>query len=724
MSTTVKMTYERVFQQLRQGGQPMSFRALCAALEITEKSDKRQLTGVLEALANEGRVLVNRHGDYGVVEQMDLLRGVVLGHRDGYGFLKTERPGPDWFLPPRQMARVFPGDRVLARPGGHDRRGREKASIVEVLERNTEALAGRLKIDAGISYLVPENPQISQQVLIPPDQRNGANNGDIVQVRITRQPERDAQPLATVERVLGDELDVATRIDVAITDFGLPREFPAAVLREVENLPRPSLDKHGRDMREIPFVTIDGADAKDFDDAVFARRTPKGWRLWVAIADVSRYVRPGTALDREAQARATSVYFPGRVIPMLPPVLSDDLCSLRPDEDRYALIAELVISAEGQLRSSRFYPGLIRSRARLIYDDVAAELDAPDSRHPHINTLRTLSSLFEALHAARQVRGALDFEGREVFFDIGNDGHLRAIRPVTRNRAHRLIEECMIMANVAAARFLRNRKLQALNRVHPPPPADALDDFRKFLAEWGLKLGGRNKPRPKHYQAVLDSVAGKPEAVLVQGALLRTLSQAVYSPDTDGHFGLALDDYAHFTSPIRRYPDLNVHRTIKWALKEGAGAVEPDDGEALQVLGVHCSERERNAEQAGWNVVEALKCEYLEGRVGETFEGEVVGVTNFGLFVEIDTVRISGLVHISSLGRDYFQHEPEFHRLRGERSGQMFRLGDRMKVRLARVDSQERKIDFEPLAHRPLIGYSRGIGAKGRDQQANQWKEL
>ena len=720
----MKMTQDRVFQLLRQAGQPMSFRALCAELEVSEKAQKRQLTGLLEALANEGRVLVNRHGDYGVVEQMDLLRGVVLGHRDGYGFLKTERPGPDWFLPPRQMSRVFPGDRVLARSGGQDRRGRDKASIVEVLERNTHELAGRLKLDAGVSWLVPENPQFNHQILVPPDQRGGAVDGDIVRVQITRQPERDAPPLARVERVLGQDLDVSTRIDIAITDFGLPREFSEQVMQEVANLPRPSLDEHGRDKRDIPFVTIDGIDAKDFDDAVYARRTPKGWRLWVAIADVSRYVRPGTALDREAQARATSVYFPGRVIPMLPPVLSDDLCSLRPDQDRYALIAELVISNEGQLRSSRFYPGLIRSRARLVYDDVAAELDNPKSKHPHIATLRTLSSLYEALHAARKVRGALDFEGREVFFDIGDDGRLRSIQPVTRNRAHRLIEECMIMANVAAARFLRNRKLAALNRVHPAPPLDSLEDFRKFLTEWGLKLGGRNKPGPKHYQAVLEAVSEKPEAVLVQGALLRTLSQAVYSPDSDGHFGLALDDYAHFTSPIRRYPDLNVHRTIKWALQEGAGAVEPDDDEALQVLGVHCSERERNAEQAGWNVVEALKCEYLEGFVGETFEGEVVGVTNFGLFVEIDTVRISGLVHISSLGRDYFQHEPEFHRLRGERSGQMFRLGDRMKVRLARVDSQDRKIDFEPLAHRPLIGYSRGIGAKGREQQANQWREL
>ncbi len=722
MST--KITEDTVFSVLRKAGLPMSFRALCEALGIADKADKRHTTTVLEELVNQGRVLVNRHGDYGLVEQMDLLRGVVLGHRDGYGFLKTDQAGPDWFLPPRQMDLVFPGDRVLARPAGRDRRGRDKASIVDVLERNTQQLAGRFKTEADMAWLVPENGQINHHVLIPPDRRGDAKDGDVVRVDILRQPDRNVQPMGAVQQVLGADLDVSTRIDIVVTDFGLPRDFPAEVEAELKALPRPQLDKHCRDARDIPFVTIDGIDAKDFDDAVYARSTPKGWRLWVAIADVSRYVRPGTALDKEAQARATSVYFPGRVIPMLPPVLSDDLCSLRPDQDRHALIAELVINHEGQLRSSQFYPGLIRSRARLVYDDVAQVLEQNNRKHPQAEGLFTLNDLYKVLVSARSQRGALDFEGREVFFDVGEDGFLHDIQPVTRNRAHRLIEECMILANVAAARYLRKRKLPALNRVHPPPPLDTLQDFRSFLAEWGLKLGGRNKPGTAHYQAVLQQVADQPQAPLVQGALLRTLSQAVYAPDYDGHFGLALEDYAHFTSPIRRYPDLNVHRTIKWALGVGAGGVEPPEQTTLQDLGAHCSQRERHAEQAGWAVVEALKCEFLEGHLGEEFEGEIVGVTNFGLFVEIERVRASGLVHISSLGRDYFVHEPEYHRLRGDRSGVTYRLGDCMRVRLTRVDAQERKIDFEPLAHRPLVANSRGAGKKARAQQTDQWREI
>ncbi|MGJ8668600.1 MAG: ribonuclease R [Oceanococcus sp.] len=719
-----KITQDGVFSALRQAGLPLSFRALCEKLEIAEKADKRSTTSVLEDLVSQGRVLVNRQGDYALVEEMNLLRGVVIGHRDGYGFLKTEQAGPDWFLPPRQMDLVFPGDRVLARSAGRDRRGREKASVVDVLERNTVEMAGRFKCEADLAWIVPENPQIHHQVLIPKDHRGEAKDGDVVRVKILRQPDRNAQPLGAVQQVLGAELDVSTRTDIVVTDFGLPRAFPEAVEAEVKNLPRPQVDRHCRDARDIPFVTIDGIDAKDFDDAVFARSTPKGWRLWVAIADVSRYVRPGTALDQEAQARATSVYFPGRVIPMLPPVLSDDLCSLRPDQDRHALIAELVVGSDGHLRSSKFYPGLIRSRARLVYDDVAQMLEQDDHTHPQAESLFTLNELFEVLAQVRGQRGALDFEGREVFFDVGDDGFLHDIKPVTRNRAHKLIEECMILANVAAARYIRKRKLLALNRVHPPPPADTLQDFRRFLAEFGLSLGGRNKPGPEHYQAVLSEVADQPFAPLVQGALLRTLSQAVYSPESDGHFGLALDDYAHFTSPIRRYPDLNVHRTIKWALGVDAGGVEPGSEESLQDLGAHCSERERHAEQAGWAVVEALKCEFLESRVGEEFEGEIVGVTNFGLFVEIERVRASGLVHISSLGRDYFSHEPEYHRLRGERTGQVFRLGDRMRVRLSRVDAQERKIDFEPLAHKPLVADSRRTGKAERAKKTHEWREL
>ncbi len=712
-----KFTQQSILEQLKRAGQPLSFRALCERLSVAGKAEKRQVTPLLEELVSAGTVLINRNGDYGLVQEMQLLRGRVMGHADGYGFLRTEQGPPDAFLPPRQMSLVFPGDVVLARPAGADRRGREKVSIVDVLERNTQELAGRYHEEAGVSWVVPDNPQTTHQVLIPPDRRGGARNGELVRVRITRQPERDLQPMAAVEDVLGSTMNVATRIDIAITEFGLPREFPPAVIAELRDVQRPALTADCRDCRNIEFVTIDGADAKDFDDAVHAVATAKGWRLWVAIADVSRYVTPGSALDGEARERGTSIYFPGRVIPMLPPALSDDLCSLRPDEDRHALICEMLIDHDGQLRSSKFFPGLIRSRARLIYDDVARVLNQGEA-HPQAGSLKVLHGLFEVLHAARQERGALDFEGREVFFDVGDDGCLQDIRPLQRNVAHRMIEECMIMANVAAARYLRRHKLHSLNRIHPAPPLDSLADFRRFLAEWGLVLGGRQAPGPEHYQAVLQAVAGTPQATLVQGALLRTLSQAQYSPAMEGHFGLALADYAHFTSPIRRYPDLMVHRAIKWRLQaEAVNEQAPWSFDAMEKLGAHCSDRERRADQASWSVIEALKCEFLAGMVGQEFTGEIVGVTNFGLFVELDAYRASGLVHISSLGRDYFVHEPTLHRLRGDRSGVMYRLGDQMKVRLVRADAQERKIDFEPLAHRSLLGGKAG-------SESSQWRDL
>ena len=716
---SLKITHKSVLEHLQAAGQPLSFRALCERLGVISKSEMRQLTPVLEDMVADGQILVNRKGDYGLVRQMRLIRGQVMGHPDGYGFLRPDEGSGDWFLPPRQMSQVFPGDVVLARPAGADRRGREKASIVDVLERHTHELAGRYHQESGISWVVADNPQITQQMLVPPDARGEARNGELVRVRIMRQPKRNEQPIAAVQEVLGSTLNVSTRIDIAITEFGLPREFPEAVDKEMRKVARPRLTDDCEDARKVPFVTIDGVDAKDFDDAVHVARTPKGWRLRVAIADVSRYVRPGTALDAEARNRATSIYFPGRVIPMLPPALSDDLCSLRPDEDRHALICEMQIGRDGQLRSSRFFPALIRSRARLIYDDVA-EVVEKNLKHPQAKALQTLHELFEVLHAARQQRGALDFEGREVFFDVDDEGHLQDIRPLQRNVAHRMIEECMIIANVAAARFLRRHKLHSLNRIHAPPPADTLADFRRFLAEWGLVLGGRQQPGPEHYQAVLEAASHTPQAALVQGALLRTLSQAQYSPASEGHFGLALADYAHFTSPIRRYPDLMVHRAIKWQLShQGVNQKAPWSFEEMQQLGAHCSERERRADQAGWSVIEALKCEFLADRVGEEFEGDIVGVTNFGLFVEIPEYRASGLVHISSLGRDYFVHEAAQHRLRGERSGKIFRLGDQMKVRLVRADAQERKIDFEPLAHRSPLGK----GPAG-SSESQQWREL
>mgnify|MGYP000300694617 CR=1 FL=1 len=505
---------EIVAKALAQAGEPMSFPALSEVLGIEAKTDKQQLTSILQGLSEQGEVLKNRRGHYGLVKQMDLIRGRVLGHADGYGFLRPDEGEGDWFLPPRQMEKVFPGDSVLVRSGGQDRRGRDQAEIVEVLERRTHSLVGRFRSEAGTHWVEPDNPQISHRLLVAADERGEAQPGDLVQVSVQRQPAARTPPLARIDKVLGTTLNAEMRVDVAVIDFGLPQEFPPAVLAETRDVVRPQLQPDCSDARDLPFVTIDGADAKDFDDAVHARRTRGGWTLWVAIADVSRYVRPGTALDREAQERATSAYFPGRVVPMLPPALSDDLCSLRPDEDRHALICEMKISNKGEIGAAQFSAGLIRSRARLIYEEVAEVLEQ-GADHPQRPLLQELQALYEALFKARQRRGALDFEGREVRFAFDDKGLVADILPVQRTIAHRLIEECMIAANVAAARHLRRAKLPCLNRIHAPPAADNLADFRAFLGEWGLSLGGQQDPQPGDYQAVLDQVAGRPEAVVI-----------------------------------------------------------------------------------------------------------------------------------------------------------------------------------------------------------------
>jgi ribonuclease R len=516
----------------------------------------------------------------------------------------------------------------------------------------------------------------------------------VVTVDFLAQPAPHAQPIGRVAEVLGHHADPGMEIEIAVRKFDLPHEFSKRALAQAHSLPDSvqTEDLHNRrDLRTLEFVTIDGETARDFDDAVFARREQgegkRGWRLWVAIADVSHYVRLGDALDRDARERGTSVYFPRRVIPMLPEKLSNGLCSLNPDVDRLAMVCEMAITPQGEIARYQFYAGVIRSHARLTYTEVWNKLStgtAPEH-------LRVLYELFHALFAERTRRGAIDFDTLETRMVFDVRGKIERIVPEPRNDAHRIIEECMLAANVCAGNLLHGRKQPVLYRVHDAPAADKVAALRDFLGELGLQLPGGEIPRPKDYARLLERIRKRPDFGLLQTILLRSLKQAVYSPSNVGHFGLAFDAYVHFTSPIRRYPDLLVHRAIKAALAQRKYAEE--DWEAL---GRHCSETERRADEASRDVENWLKCYYMRDHVGGTFSGSITGVVPFGLFVTLDDYFVDGLVHISELGRDYFQFDAARHLLLGERSGRRYRLADRMTVKLVRVDLETRKIDFVP----------------------------
>ncbi|MGA7985652.1 MAG: ribonuclease R, partial [Burkholderiales bacterium] len=573
---------------------------------------------------------------------------------------------------------------------GRDPRGRPSGEIVEVLERATRRIVGRLHAEHGVMFLVPEDRRIAQDILVPPKEAGRAKAGEVVTVELVAQPSKHAQPIGRVAEVLGNYTDPGMEIEIALRKFDLPHEFSKKSLAAARALPEEVREEDladRRDLRELGFVTIDGETAKDFDDAVHAVRDGRGFRLWVAIADVSHYVRHGEPLDADALERGTSVYFPRRVIPMLPEKISNGLCSLNPEVDRLAMVCEMMITPKGVVARYEFYPAVIRSRARLTYNQVWEWLSS--GRAPAY--LQTLYEVYGRLAEERRRRGAIDFETLETRMVFDAQGKIEKIVPEARNDAHRLIEECMLAANFSAGNLLSERSQPVLYRVHDVPAPEKVSALRDFLAELGLQLPGGEVPRPKDYAQLLDKIRSRPDFTLLQTILLRSLKQAVYSPDNAGHFGLAFEAYLHFTSPIRRYPDLLVHRAIKACLKG-----RRYEGVDWDALGLHCSDTERRADEASRDVENWLKCFYMKEHVGGVFTGAVTGVTSFGLFVTLDDYFVDGLVHISELGRDYFQFDPARHMLLGERSGQRFRLADRMKVKLVRVDLETRKIDFVP----------------------------
>jgi ribonuclease R len=686
--------------------QALSFMDICHLVNANDEDSRVGIQRRLRAMEREGQILFNRNKKYEVADQSDLIKGRIIGHRDGFGFLAKEGGGKDLFIPIGQMQIYLPGDLVLAKETNASSKGRTEAKIVRLVEPRVEAIVGRYYVENGVGIVVPDDSRICHEIFILGGQNQGARQGNVVVVEITERPRHRRNAVGKVTEVLGDHLAPGMEIEMALRTFDIPHQWPQGVKRQIKKLSEVVEEKAkvGRiDLREMPLVTIDGEDARDFDDAVFCQPNDAGgWTLWVAIADVSYYVRNGTALDEEAQNRGTSVYFPDQVVPMLPEALSNGLCSLNPDVDRLCMTCEMSVDSKGKLENYRFYEAVMNSKARLTYTKVAAILEGDPELHkryqgfvPH---LRELYSLFKVLRKARQGRGAIEFETQESKFVFNAQRKIDHIVPIVRNDAHKLIEECMIMANVATASFLQEHKAEGLYRIHDEPDADRLLAFKSYLSEVGIQHDLGDDVTPGLLGRVLSKVGERPDQELIQTMLLRSMKQAVYDRENIGHFGLALEAYAHFTSPIRRYPDLIVHRAIKAVLKKKNG--EKTEGaknysvEEVEALGESCSMAERRADDATRDVSDWLKCEFMQDHVGDSFDGVIASVTNFGFFVRLTEFHIDGLVHITSLGGDYYHFDEVKQRLVGESRGVVYRLGDELSVKVAAVNLDDRKIDF------------------------------
>ncbi|MCD6055190.1 MAG: rnr [Gammaproteobacteria bacterium] len=697
---------EHILDYLQQQDKPIVFKPLAAALNLNTPEQLDALSRRLRAMERDGQLLQNRKGQYCIIDKLDLIRGRVIGHRDGYGFFSPEEGGDDLFLNARQMQQVLHNDEVLVRASRMNQRGRQEATIVEVLSHNTQSVVGRYYEEGGVGFVEPSHQQITQDVMIAQSSVLKPAPGQIVVAKIIKQPTFRHQPLGEITEILKRDLAVDLTIDVAIRSYHLPFEWEAAALEEAQHLGEEvaERDKTSReDLRHLPLVTIDGIDAKDFDDAVYCEPLPKGgWRLIVAIADVSFYVKPDSALDKEAQLRGNSVYFPRRVLPMLPESLSNGLCSLKSNVDRLCLVCDMTITAQGKLTQSRFYHGIMQSQARFTYEEVTALLNNERSAHtkryaallPHLNHLH---SLYLALLSSRNKRGAIDFHFVESYFEFDEKGQIAAIKPRERTVAHRIIEECMLAANVSTARFLIEHEIPALFRIHPAPGEDKLTQLRDFLKPLGLDLKGGSKPEPLHYAKLLETVMTRTDAALIQMVILRSLSQAVYGAENQGHFALSYEAYGHFTSPIRRYPDLIVHRAISHLVSQSKSKKQTFSYTPAMMsrLGEHCSMTERRADEATRSVGDWLKCEFMRDKVGNVYSGMVTSVTGFGLFVQLDEIFIDGLVHITALPEDYYQFDPVQHCLIGRRFQKRYCLGDKLKVSVSRVNVDAKQIDLD-----------------------------
>ncbi len=702
---------EFILDTLEKLGCPVSQKKLITLFKITNTQTVQALSYRLKAMIRDAQLMLDRRGRYCLLERLTVVCGRIVGHPDGFGFLIPEDGTEDLFIPPQEMRCVMHGDRVLARKAGKDYRGRETGIIHEVVERYNQTVVGKVFREHDLYFLEPDSKRLPNAVYLPkemlPKEIIKASPEKlaekIVLVEIIDFPTKRVQAIGRVIQVLGKVMAPGMEIDVAIHAHNLPDSWSDETTAMVKKLPKEvrvdkNLLKNRQDLRHLPFVTIDGEDAKDFDDAVYAepvKRSRGSWRLYVAIADVSHYVKADTSLDQDAYRRGNSVYFPGRVIPMLPKILSDELCSLKPKVDRLCMVCEMVISDQGVLKKYEFYRAVIHSKARITYTEAANDLRQEQGEY--YSFLQNLYSVYKILLSARKERGALDFETTETRIIFDENKKIERICPSERNEAHRLIEECMLMANVATARFLKKNKIPALFRVHSEPSPDKMKNLKEFLQEMGVAFTGAKKITTQHYCQVLERIESRPDKHLIQTVLLRSMSQAVYSEENTGHFGLAYPAYTHFTSPIRRYPDLLTHRAIGWILDQQPVAEYAYTEKLMKSLGQHCSDTERRADDAVREVVAWLKCEFLQDKLGQEFTGRISSVTGFGIFVELDEIYVEGLVHVTGLKNDYYRFDAAKHRLLGEHTRIVYRLGDRVKVRVSRVNLDERKIDLDLL---------------------------
>ncbi len=716
--------------------QPVTCKQIHAQFNLKLKAAEDALSGRLERMQRHGIVTKDRRGRYALPQKTDVVNGRVSGHANGYGFVMVDGDAEDLFLSPRQMHKVLHGDRVLARCKRIDERGRKEGVVIEVMIDRRREIVGHFHVENGASFVLPHDARYARDITIPSACRHGAEHGDMVVATIVRHPVEHPHAAGKIVEVLGKRRQPGMQTEIAIRKYAIPTDWPAEVSAQLKSMHRalqgvaPAPRRH--DLRDLPLVTIDSEQAKDFDDAVYCEPRGDGWRLVVGIADVSHYVKPDTALDREACKRGNSVYFPTRVLPMLPPELANGICSLNPEQDRYCLVCDMHCNAAGEITRYQFYPALMRSQARLTYTIVhkIVEQREAELRHrwrqlaPHLDNLY---AIYQLLAAQRRQRGSIDFEFPEADIQFDRQQKISCITRRQRNQAHRLIEECMLAANVCAARYVRQHLgNQTIYRNHAGPTDQAVLDLRRFIGGMGLTLDGGAQPKAADYARLMQSVAGKPElAPLLQTLLLRSLSQAVYGCEQHGHFALGYPSYTHFTSPIRRYSDLIVHRQIRQLLdRQAAPAPAPMPPQSeLSKIAAQCSFTERRAEEASREVIAHLKAEFMQAKIGEQFDGVISGVQEFGLFVQLQELFVDGLIHITTLGDEYYRYDPPRFQLVGERSGRRFRLGDPLRVKLARVNLEHAKIDFELCADRapPPTGKSTKRGKqKHRGNKTNQ----
>jgi len=728
-----------ILQVLEKLGKPASLDDLCRCFEISDDTGMDKLHFRLRAMERDGEIIRDRNDVFGLIQHMNVKRGRVIGHADGFGFVALDEAGKDWYLSPREMNNLIPGDIVLVRIKGLRRNGQVEAAVVRIIEDGKSQFVGQYCVENNVRFVVLDDKKINFDILIHSDDGLKPKPGEMVLVELIKRPAKRHAAVGEIKEIIGTRMAPGMEIEIALRSFELPFKWSTAVNNEISGLSEyvDESDIKGRiDLTQLPFVTIDGADARDFDDAVFAEATAAGgWKLMVAIADVSHYIHTGSALDDEAQNRGNSVYFPGEVIPMLPEVISNGLCSLNPYLPRLVMVAEMELNSASQLQKYKFYPAVIQSHARLTYNqvwqylsnnDVATlALSATDmaANKAILCSLDNLYKLYQSLAALRVKRGGIEFETVESQFVFNQDRKIETIIGRHRNDAHRLIEECMILANVAAARFLLETNPVGIYRNHNGPNEEKIEKLRAYLGQLGLSMGGGSDPKPTDYAVLLDSIKDRIDAEQIQLMMLRSLSRAEYKSENKGHFGLALDGYSHFTSPIRRYPDLILHRLIKQRLKKmkkdykGLESGVDYASENLTTMAEQCSYTERRADDATRDVSDWLKCEFMQDKVGLEYTGTVVTVISFGLFIRLDEIYVEGLVHVSALSRDYYQFDPVANVLAGERSGKRFGIGDKLKIRVLKVNLEERKIDFELSEELETKTHRKGLKSSPKKSQ-------